>query len=212
LEFFWNFGFGAWNLALGFYRLEPLLSFLHAPSGALVSPLFVWCLRQEWRDGCRLLLRVQRDESQMRGRGDKLLAGVRIFASHLDADLHRGAANVIDAGPQDDLIADMDRVPKDEGVDLGRDDLTAAVPLACHRRDHVDPTDDGAAESGPLWIRLLRHHQIPRLDGTLTRRFALFAGHEDHNVAPVPGKSTADREKIPAAGAIVRHFVVRTMY
>jgi hypothetical protein len=98
--------------------------------------------------------------------------------------------DVVDGGPQDDMVTDMDRVAEDEGVDLGRDNLAAAMALAGHGRHHVDPTDDGATKSGPLRVRLLGHHKVPRFYRTLTRCFALIACHADHSATILGDKST----------------------
>jgi hypothetical protein len=124
----------------------------------------------------------------MGGCGDTAFAGEGVFPRDLNADLHRGPADVVDRRLEHDLIADTDGLLEDQRIDPCGDDLTAAVPLCRHRRDHVDPRDDSPAEGGPLWIRLRRHHQIPRLDRTLTRCFALYVHHALHS-ATTPSKS-----------------------
>jgi len=92
---------------------------------------------------------VDRDEGKVRG-GDmakSLLANV--FHHGLDADFHRGTKGSIDAGLEDEEIADANRGDEVEVIHGGRDDEGAGVATGSHGADeihklHQPPTEEVA--------------------------------------------------------------------
>ncbi len=68
-----------------------------------------------------------------------------VFGEYLDADFHRGAPGVIDAGQEGDQFADVDGLPEHHLVDRQGDDIFAGVAAGAGVGNLVEQLEDGAA-------------------------------------------------------------------
>jgi len=109
-------------------------------------------------------------------------AGEGVFLVDADADFHGGTADVVDAGLEDDVVADVDGLLEDKRVDAGGDGLFAAVLLGGHGGDDVYPADDGATEGGAVLVGVVGHYDVAGLDDAVGGAFrglffCVFFGH-----------------------------------
>src|SRR3972149_12240960 len=116
-------------------ELPTLLRLLHP--GTLVLRL-----GEQGRELPRAALVVYGDEHEIRAGDVDDLAGQRVLGLDTHADLHAGAADLIDRGRGGHEIAHDHRRDEGELVDAGRADLRARVALRRGARARVDELHD----------------------------------------------------------------------
>jgi len=75
------------------------------------------------------------------------------------------------------MVADMNGLFEGQRVNTGGDDFFAAVSLGGHRRDHVDPRHDDAAEGRAVRVGLVRHDEVSCFDRAFTGTFRFWFCH-----------------------------------
>jgi hypothetical protein len=138
--------------------------------GLFVSTFFIV---RFWDDGGhkdRVASVVKRNECQIRRRCVDDFAGARILDPDLHTDFHRRPEDPVHAGPQDQHLADMNRVQKAEVVDCdGRDEPTG-VPLGRQSAAQVHEVHHVAAQHISNQVRIIRQRRVRVLGTGLPNR------------------------------------------
>ena len=134
-------------------------------SASLRFPALFRRLEQERRNRHALPELVDRHERQVGEARVFPLARERALREDVDLDLQRRPEHRGDLRPQDDQVADLDRVQELQPVDGGGDDAAARVAMTGNRAGDVDEVHDGAAEHEPERVRVVRQHHLHHLGG-----------------------------------------------
>ena len=131
-EFFFALGFAGAHLA--------------AAAGIFVAADLVFGFGDDLRDLDALAAGVDSDEGEIGG-GDvakRLLT--HVFNHSFDADFHGGAEGPVDAGLEDEEIADVDGCDEIEVIHGGSDDKGARVAAGGHGADEIHELHEPASE------------------------------------------------------------------
>lgn len=116
-------------------------------------------MQNQWRDGRRLTVIVNRHHREITAVGVAHDLFADVFGDHLDADLHRGPARVVHGRQKGDQFSDVDRLPEHDLVDGQRDDVVARITAGTGVRDLIQILQNRAAVDVACKIRHVWRHQ-----------------------------------------------------
>ncbi len=97
---------------------------------------------------------IDGDERQVGGGDMTQLLLADIFDHRFDADFHRGAEGAVDAGFEDEEIADVDGGDEVEVIHGGGDDERARVPTGGHGANEIHKLHQAATKEVAQGVRV----------------------------------------------------------
>jgi hypothetical protein len=119
---------------------------LAAAACIIVAALLVFGFGDDLGDFDAMTRRVDGDEGKVGGRDVAKSLLANIFDHGLDADFHGGAEGAVDAGLEDEEVADTDGGDEVEVIHGGGDDEGARVAAGGHGTDEIHELHQAAAE------------------------------------------------------------------
>lgn len=147
-----------------------------AAAGVFIAANLVFGFGDDLRDFDAVAVFVDGDEGEVGGGDVAKLLQANIFDHGLDADFHGGVVGTVDAGLEDEQVADLDGGYEVEVIHGGGDGECSCVSTGSHGADEIDELHEAAAKEVAEGVGVGGEDDLTafRLGGADGRRLGAF--------------------------------------